>query len=80
MNNVIIKLSMSWQMFSIIVCLASYRSVPRFQRFSYAWIASVDDTCILKINSMTFEPRMAGDVGTTFKSFGVSNMFLFSSV
>ena len=29
-------------MFSIIVCLASYRSVPRFQRFSYAWIASVE--------------------------------------
>ena len=44
----------------IIVCLASNCSVSGFQRFPYAWIASVDDTRILKINSVAFEPRMHG--------------------
>ena len=61
----------SWQLLRIIVCLASNCSVPGFQHFSYAWIAPVDDACILKINSVAFESRMAGNIGTPFKNFGV---------
>ena len=60
--------------------MASNCSVPGFQRFSYAWIASVDNASILKINSVAFEPSMAGNIGTIFKNFGVSYMLLFSSV
>ena len=40
-------------------------------------VASVNDACILKINSMAFEPRMAGNIGAIFKNFGVSYVFLF---
>ena len=40
-------------------------------------VASVNDACILKINSMAFEPRMAGNIGAIFKNFGVSYAFLF---
>ena len=60
--------------------MAGNCSVPRFQRFSYAWIASVDNMCILKINSVAFEPSMAGNIGTIFKNLGVSYVFLFFSV
>ena len=42
----------------MIFFLASDCSVPGFQCFSYAWIAFVDDLCILRINSVAVEAHV----------------------